>query len=443
MNGTIDFFVVKDGETRNLSLNFFDSLKDLHDKIFEDDLRKRRTIQRDGEVIEADPSVKICETEFSEGDTFVVIDELSSDQMLCEKKLEEKKVAGKVSGLSLKNFKHQTREVCEEFVMKNPSSLRFVEQKFRDVEIFTLALESDPLALEYLRLDEQTDDVCEMAIKNFKAVFDKKWDRYKDSYTKKFAKGLKNHSDNIKMIIHQNGMRISMLVNDTTPNDDRLDVILDPKNIEYVVNQTEELCLFALRRDTYAFPKIRPDNVTKNIIAYMMTKGSTNIFTRCENHGIDEKDRDSLIDFGLRYCPKSLRFDIDSLTPEQLLQAVKTDSNFYRFLPTGKITDEMVEYIIDECPEIFRYVKTNEVREKLLSQNPKLLRHARDIYEHDIPILGKYPHICQCIEMDNYPEISQKLIKSYPNAIVSVASQCFKLNDECESILLDKIKSEI
>ena len=160
MNGSIDFFVTKDGETKSITLNFFETLKDFHDKIFGNDLRKKRTIQWNGETVEDDPSMKICETEFSEGDTFIVIDELNSDQMLCEKKLEDKKVKGKISGLSLKNFKHQTREICEEFIEKNPASIRFVEQKFRDKEMFCLAIENNPLSLEVVKYGVKKTGFC-------------------------------------------------------------------------------------------------------------------------------------------------------------------------------------------------------------------------------------------------------------------------------------------
>ena len=65
------------------------------------------------------------------------------------------------------------------------------------------------------------------------------------------------------------------------------------------------------------------------------------------------------------------------------------------------------------------------------------------IYKHDIPILGMYPYICQYLNMDQYPEILNILVKDYPKTIVFIMKNMPILSERNDNILLNVIRSEL
>ena len=150
--------------------------------------------------------------------------------------------AVRCKGYALKWVKHQTKKICSEAVKRDFTALQFV--KDQDEEICLAAVERRGTMLRHVRKENQTEKICIAAIRSNGNTISMTKNRLEDARQNPYL-GYE-HKDRLKWE-HLKAVKSNN------------------KILEYVFDQTEEICLEAARQDIGALESMRHDVTRKKI----------------------------------------------------------------------------------------------------------------------------------------------------------------------------------
>lgn len=181
-------------------------------------------------------------------------------------------------------------------------------------------------------------------------------------------------------------------------NQDPKEAVLDNwRNLEFVLDQTQEICLLAMSKDVFAFKYVKDKNIeitksalnvsglmlkyvenqTDEIIEFNLTvkrgKKSRNFFELIKG------DKSKWVDLSLKHNPLSIKYIPEEfLTRERILKTMSADIRSFRHLPKNLQFPEICEMALVDSANFPHVVnKTKRIIYQALSINPKSIKDIK------------------------------------------------------------------
>lgn len=319
-------------------------------------------------------------------------------------------------GMLYQNLQYKTEEMSLKLIKRDCRNILFVDDQTENICIN--AVQKDGLMLEFVK--NQTDKICLEAIKNnveaFKFVKNKTLDFCMQAYKLNneilrlpdFLKIVCNDINSLTDILKINGLAIQYIQNQT-PELCLLAVNNNGLAIQYIQNKTPELCLLAVKNNGLAIKFI--ENQTEEIcIEAVKHDGTLLKFVKRQSELICiesvkhpkffELDNNGIEKFNISYNILPL---IKNLSNEIILEAVKHNGLELENVPLNMLTDEIKTEAVKQNGTSLQFIneQTDNICLEAVKNYGKSLRYVKKQTENI------------CLEA----------VKNYPDAIIYVDKQ--------------------
>lgn len=227
----------------------------------------------------------------------------------------------------LKNIKNFTPELCEKAIKANPLALQYIPANFKTIELCTIAVEIDGMALQFV--DNQSVDICIAAVSN----------------NPKSITYAKYQTDDICSIALNKNSYMFTDILDPSYNICILAIELNPYNLKYINNQTDDMCMYALNINPSVISVIK--NQTPAMYKYCGAKRGDLI-----ELVQDKKEEYALI--ALNTWPPAIKYIINQ-TESMCMDCVKRDGLMLVYINDNVLTNDIILKALEQNGFAFIY----------------------------------------------------------------------------------------
>lgn len=294
------------------------------------------------------------------------------------------------NGMALRYVINQTLDICLAAVAQNGAAFQYVKEEFRTPEIYRIALSSCGKMLRHIPAKDQTEEMCLLATREnpyslryvskqfLKDVMVKTVTN--DGFAIKYIPTPNEDDEDefrfymelVKLSVKQNGMALKFIPKEyQTPSVCKAAIKNNPESFQYVINQTLDICMYAVKVDGKLIKNVAEKYKAKCSLTAVkqnwrcfedVVQSRAVCLAAVEQYGMlleyvnpEFVDEDMCL-AAVKQTGFALPF-VPTQTEAICLEAVRKDGTAIKFCDRSFVTDELKMIAVKSDPYAIRYIK--------------------------------------------------------------------------------------